>query len=119
MKDYDYFYIKMGERICNRRKDLGLTQEELAENADMSVQAISTAERGLKALCPDNLLKICNVLGVSTDYIIYGGANKNFPFLTEKLTSLSVDELNAIGAIVNKCVKLCEIKREKEDMKDK
>ncbi len=117
MKNLDPFYIKLGDRIYNCRKALNLSQEELAEKADMSLQAISSAERGKKALRPDNLLKISHVLGVSTDYLLSGGTmEKTLPFLTEKFTSLSVEEINTIGIIINNCVKLCEIKDEKENM---
>ncbi|WP_290912707.1 helix-turn-helix transcriptional regulator, partial [Eubacterium sp.] len=35
----------MGKRIIKRRKQLGLSQEQLAELADVSPQMISTAER--------------------------------------------------------------------------
>ena len=40
---------KIGERICQRRREIGLTQEKLAEKMDVSVQMISNLERGNKA----------------------------------------------------------------------
>ena len=45
----------MARRIVERRKQLGLTQEELAEKSDMTPQAISYAERGKRAMSPDAL----------------------------------------------------------------
>jgi len=72
MNDYSSFHEKMGKRIAQKRKELDLPQEELAERADISPQAMSTAERGIKALRPENLLKISKALNVSTDYLLTG-----------------------------------------------
>ncbi len=54
------------------RKQLNLSQEYLAEQTGLSVQAVSAAERGTKALRPENLLKISRTLGVSADYLLSG-----------------------------------------------
>ena len=50
---------EMGKRISMRRKQLSLTQEELAEKAGLTSQTISTAETGSKALRPANIVKLC------------------------------------------------------------
>lgn len=39
---------QMGKRLVARRKQLRLTQEEIAERADLTTQTISTAETGKK-----------------------------------------------------------------------
>ena len=41
---------QMGKRLVARRKQLRLTQEEIAERTDLTTQTISTAETGKKAL---------------------------------------------------------------------
>ena len=60
----------IGYRINRRRKELGLTQENLAEKMDVSIQMISNLELGKKAIRPENLIKLCNSLNVSADYIL-------------------------------------------------
>ena len=62
----------IGTRINVRRKALGLTQEQLAERMEVSVQMISNLELGKKAIRPENLVKLCNILDVSADYILRG-----------------------------------------------
>lgn len=42
----------MGKRIFDRRKQLNMTQETLAELAHVTPQTISTAELGQKAMRP-------------------------------------------------------------------
>ena len=58
----DVFLKEVGERICERRKNLGYTQEQLAERMDVSIQMISNLERGNKAIKIDNLLKLSKIL---------------------------------------------------------
>ena len=58
------FLKEMGQRIMLRRKSLRLTQEELAEKIDVSTQIISNLELGKKAIRPENLAKVCDVLDV-------------------------------------------------------
>ena len=63
---------EIGVRINARRKELGLTQEELAERMEVSIQMISNVELGKKAIRPENLVKLCNALNVSADFILRG-----------------------------------------------
>ena len=63
---------EIGRRINTRRKQLGITQESLAESLDVSIQMISNLEQGKKAIRPENLVKLCNSLDVSADYILRG-----------------------------------------------
>jgi len=86
----DELLRNMGTRIMNRRKELGLTQENVAEQAGLTIQTISSAERGTKALRPENIIKISDVLHVPTDYILRGKPFeepfKNFSSKMSKLT---------------------------------
>ena len=60
---------EIGVRINARRKELGFTQEQLAEQMEVSIQMISNLELGKKAIRPENLVKLCSVLNISADYI--------------------------------------------------
>ena len=58
----DKVVTEMGKRIARRRKELGLTQDEVAEQAGLTPQTVSSAERGTKALRPENIVKLCQAL---------------------------------------------------------
>lgn len=62
----------MGKRIFDRRKQLNMTQETLAELAHVTPQTISTAELGQKAMRPETILKVCDALHISTEYLLRG-----------------------------------------------
>ncbi len=64
--------IAVGERISRLRKNLGLTQEKLAEQADISIQFLVQIEHGKRTMKIGTLRKLCSALSVSADYIING-----------------------------------------------
>lgn len=102
MQKCDNFYSDMGKRIISRRKQLGLSQEELAEIADVSPQMISTAERGSKSILSENLLKLSNALGVTADYLLTGRiieAQANI--ITEKILNSPPEMQNKIERIID------------------
>ena len=63
---------EMGQRILERRKQLNMTQETLANLTHLTSQTISYAEMGQKAMRPETMLKICEALGISADYLLRG-----------------------------------------------
>ncbi len=98
---------EIGQRIEERRKKLGLTQEALAEKSNVTSQFVSYAESGKRAMRPENLLNLSKALGVSTDYILTGEIiDKDMLLLTDKLKQLSPKQLRIVEAIVDECIKL-------------
>lgn len=53
----------LGEAIRAARKEAGLSQEGLAEKADLSTVFISRVERGKESPSVDNLVKVARALG--------------------------------------------------------
>ena len=95
------FLIEMGNRIAKRRKELQLTQEQLAEAIDLSLQSISCIELGKKAVRPENLANLCSYLNISSDYILYG--KRDSQQMTEvitKLSGLKPEEYQAVQALI-------------------
>ena len=63
-----------GERIRNARENAGYTQEKLSELIDVSPQYISDLERGNVGTSIPTLIRICEVLSVSSDYLLLLGS---------------------------------------------
>lgn len=63
-------YNTIGERIKHHRKELGLTQEQLAERIGVSAQAVSKWENNLS--CPDIsiLPDLADMFGITTDELL-------------------------------------------------
>ena len=97
--------IEIGNRISKKRKQLNLTQEVLAEKMNVSVQMISNLERGNKSIKIENLLKLCEILNVSTDYILKGeltDSDKEEAFT--KLLKLNEQDYKMIEMLIDFCI---------------
>lgn len=107
MANSNEFLKEMGNRILIKRKQLNLSQDKLAEKAGISSQVVSSAERGAKAVRPENLLKISMALGVSADYLLSGNViDKDCFALSKNLEELTPRQLSIINDIINKCIQL-------------
>jgi len=96
-----------GKRIMERRKKLGLTQEQLAEKSEVTTQFVSYAESGKRAMRAENLMRIAAALEVSTDYILTGDIiDKDKLLLSEKLGKLNPKEVRLIESIIDECIEL-------------
>ena len=96
--------IEMGKRIQNRRKQLALTQEQLAEMMNVSIQMVSNLERGNKAIRIDNLVNLSQILQVSTDYILTGKETADdMNALTARIAQLSTKDRKMIEMLVEHC----------------
>ncbi len=62
--------LNMGDRIKESRKKKMLTQEQLAERLDISVEFIGQIERGLKLPSMQVFIKLIEALDVSADYLL-------------------------------------------------
>lgn len=67
----------VGERIKNRRLELGWTQDQLSQKAGISKSFLSDLENGKRSVGADNLLDIARALGVSLDLLMTGEASKD------------------------------------------
>lgn len=98
----DAFLVNMGIRIAQQRKELHLTQEQLAEKIGVSLQTVSCIELGKKAVRPENLANICTCLSVTADYILYGKRNEQQMTDTIcKLSALGQEEYRAIQTMID------------------
>lgn len=94
---------EIGNRISVERRRNNITQEQLAEKMNVSIQMISNLERGNKAIKINNLVNLSQILGVSTDYILTGNKNLNEKSaLLDKLSNLSSDDYLFIETLINK-----------------
>lgn len=66
----------IGSRIQDARKEKGYTQEYVAEEIQKSVDTYRGIENGRSVGSLESLLNICNVLGITLDYICADLLNK-------------------------------------------
>lgn len=72
----------MYTRIRKAREEQGYTREKFAEKLDVRVFYLAELERGRTGISVKMLIKVCNLLGLSADYILFwGGTTRGFAAL--------------------------------------
>ena len=62
--------MNIGEKICQMRRERGMTQEMLAEKLVISAQAVSKWERGIANPDLELIPRIAKLFGISTDELL-------------------------------------------------
>ena len=75
MNNYRYDAVEAGKRIREVRKKNKYTQEQLAEKLFLTAESVSNFENGKTMCMPENVARICELFGVTADYIYYGVEN--------------------------------------------
>jgi len=81
----------LGDKIKKRRKEIGITQAELANFLDLSHQAVHKYESGVSKISLDRLIVISEFLDVNSQYFL-----EDF----EKFTSQSTSYIQSISPSV-------------------
>ena len=58
-------FVELGKRVRQRRKELGYTQEKLAELTDLTNTYIGAIERATSKCSLETVVKIAEVLGLN------------------------------------------------------
>lgn len=64
--------MTLADNLKIYRKQLGLTQKEMAERLNMNARTYASYERGERDISTAALLNICSVLGISSDELLKG-----------------------------------------------
>lgn len=87
----------VGERIRDVREKRGMTQDKLAEAADISKSFLSEIENDKSNVGAQILLRVANALGASVDYLLQGAVreqNEKEPVVIPPNLSRAAEELN-------------------------
>lgn len=69
--------VEIGKRMKEKRKSLHFTQEYMAEKLNISLKHYGGVERGIAGLSLENLVEVCEILGVGLDYLVKGIAEND------------------------------------------
>ena len=98
--------VQIGKRIASRRKELNITQKQLAEAIGLSLQSISCIELGKKGIRPENLINLCIALDSTSDYFLFGKRSENqMTSLEQKISTLKNEDYLLLEAFVDRLSK--------------
>lgn len=102
MKKKKELNVDVGTHIRLAREASGLTQERFAELIPMASKNLSDVERGVVGISLSTLVRICNVLSVSSDTILFGKTGENnVDWITSRLKCLSPLQFQIASDMIN------------------
>lgn len=95
-------FITMGRRIRLRRKELGLTQNKLAELLEVSNNHLSAIENGREKPSLEKFVILCKLLKTTPDFLLLGtlhscNVSQN---ISDNLRLCDAEDIKLIGQIV-------------------
>ena len=92
---------EIGKSLLSARKAKDYTQEQVANLTGLSIKMISAAENGHKAMRPENIIKICECLSISTDYLLCGEPARLSTLIDyDEIKKLSPKQREALSKII-------------------
>lgn len=95
-------------RIRKAREDMGYTREKFAELLDVSVSYLAEVERGRTGISVKMLIKMCNVLGLSADYILFGKERDTDTTLLNKINRIDEKYLTLVNKVLDELLAINE-----------
>lgn len=101
MREKKEINVKIGEQVRIARENAKMTQEQFAERIDVSTQYVSDLERGVVGVSVPTLKKICLILGVASDQILFGTQPENkYAAMIERCKCLPRRQLAILSQII-------------------
>lgn len=100
--DMELDYLQLGKRIADRRRQMNLKQNALAEYVGISNNYLSSIEGGKERPSLEIIVGICNALQVTPDFLLMGTMHSNnIPQnIADGLRLCSSDDVELVSAIV-------------------
>lgn len=106
--------IAMGQRIKAAREKAHLTQAELSSMVGISPKTMSLVERGGSGMSVHTFCRLCAVLDVSSDSLLFGREPKNdVTRLSEKLAALEPAQFALVETILDHILLLADTPQNK------
>ena len=100
----------MHTRIRKARENLGYTRERFAEKLDVSVSYLAELERGRTGISVKMLTKVCNLLGLSADYVLFGADRTEDALRLEQLHRIDEKYLPLVDKMISELLALSQEK---------
>ena len=98
----------MYQRIRKAREDLGYTREKFAEKLDVSVSYLAELERGRTGISVKMLVKVCNVLGLSADYVLFGNDRQEDSQRLDAIHRIDEKYLSLLDCVITELLALSD-----------
>ena len=100
MKDEMLDKKAFGRRIRAAREDKHWTREAVAEKVELSVNTMADIERGKSGTRLENFVRLCRLLELDADYVLFGNAPDDARRITELLRGRDPETIRVVEQTV-------------------
>ena len=102
---------KIGQRIRAARERRHWTREKLAEKMEMSVNTMAEIELGRNGTRLENFVRLCRLLEVNADYILFGDAGPGVQRVTDLLRDRDEETVRVVEQTVEALLRALDAQR--------
>ena len=99
---------EIGKRIRKLRGECGVTQDVFAEKVCITSNFLSEIENGKKGISCETLYNICERIGVSADYLLFGEKEEEnlSDLVVSRAPDLELKQLEVLTDYLNSLLKM-------------
>lgn len=104
--------ILVGANIKREREKAGFTQDQFSELLGIGSKSLSSIERGVVGVSLTTLMRICDILHISANVLLYEKTRKNnVDSITLQLEMLSAEQFEIASDVVTNLIKAFSLEK--------
>jgi len=104
--------VLVGANIKREREKAGFTQDQFSELLGIGSKSLSSIERGVVGVSLTTLMRICDILHISANVLLYEQTRKNnVDSITLQLEMLSVEQFEIASDVVTNLIKAFSLEK--------
>ncbi len=104
--------VLVGANIKREREKVGLTQDRFSELLGIGSKSLSSIERGVVGVSLTTLLRICDILHISANALLYEQSRKNdVDSIALQLQLLSAEQLEIASNVISNLIKAFSLEK--------
>lgn len=106
MDDRKELNVRIGANIKREREKAGFTQDQFSELLGIGSKSLSSIERGVVGVSLATLMKICDILHISANMLLYEQTQENhLESMTLQLKMLSAEQFQIAANVMKNLMK--------------
>ena len=98
--------VLVGANIKREREKAGFTQDRFSELLGIGSKSLSSIERGVVGVSLSTLLRICDILHISANMLLYEQVQKNdVDSIAQQLKMLSAEQFEIVSDVMRNFIK--------------
>lgn len=90
---------------------MGYTREKFAEKLDVSVSYLAELERGRTGISVKMLVKVCSILGLSADYVLFGTERDDDTLRADNIRRIDDRYLPLLDQVITELLALTDLEK--------